>query len=178
MKTVRYLISSVLLIWALGFLWFAAALPQPAGDEKTDAVIVATGGAGRIAQGLSVLGDGRAKSMFVTGVDPEVTPEEFAAQFEVSEARMECCVALGFDAVDTRGNGAEAAQWVMENGVQSVRLVTTDWHMRRAAGELSRKLPDNVSMVRDAVPSTPSLASLFLEYHKLIASFIAGVFGY
>ena len=66
----------------------------------------------------------------------------------------------------------------MANEVSSVRLVTTDWHMRRAAGELARKLPDDVQVVRDAVPSTPSLASLFLEYHKLIASYTAGLFGY
>ncbi len=178
MKTFRYLASTILLIWALGFLWFAAALPQPAGEEQTDAVIVATGGPGRIAQGLAVLDNGLAQRMLVTGVDREVTPEEFALEFEVSEERMGCCVALGFQAVDTRGNAAEAADWVMANEVGSVRLVTTDWHMRRAAGELARKLPEGVDVVRDAVPSTPSLASLFLEYHKLIASFIAGVLGF
>lgn len=178
MKTFRYLASSILLVWALGFLWFAAALPQPAGEEQTDAVIVATGGPGRIAQGLAVLDTGLAQQMLVTGVDREVTPEEFALEFEVSEERMACCVALGFQAVDTRGNAAEAAEWIMANDVGSVRLVTTDWHMRRAAGELARKLPDDVQVVRDAVPSTPSLASLFLEYHKLVASYIAGVLGF
>ncbi|UAB78765.1 YdcF family protein [Erythrobacter sp. SCSIO 43205] len=178
MKTFRYLASFVLLVWALGFLWFAAALPQPAGAERTDAVIVATGGAGRIPQGLAVLDAGLAQKMLVTGVDREVTPGEFAAEFEVSEARMECCVSLGFQAVDTRGNAAEAAEWVMENEIGSVRLVTTDWHMRRAGYELAQKLPDDMTLVRDAVPSTPSLASLFLEYHKLIASYGAGLFGY
>ena len=178
MKTFRYLASTMLLVWALGFLWFAAALPQPAGDEKTDAVIVATGGPGRIDQGLAVLDAGLARQMLVTGVDREVTPDEFAVEFEVSEARMDCCVSLGFQAVDTRGNAAEAAEWVRQNEVRSVRLVTTDWHMRRAGRELAQTLPDNVRLVRDAVPSTPSLASLFLEYHKLLASIVGGLFGY
>lgn len=178
MKIIRYLASTVLLVWALGFLWFAAALPQPASEEQTDAVIVATGGPGRIAQGLAVLDTGLAPRMLVTGVDREVTRQEFAIEFEVDEARMECCVDLGFQAVDTRGNAAETAQWVAANDITSLRLVTTDWHMRRAAGELSRTLPKSVTVVRDAVPSTPSLASLFLEYHKLIASTIAGLFGY
>lgn len=166
------------MVWALGFLWFTVSLPQPAGPEKTDAVIVATGGAGRIAQGLAVLDQGLAKQMLVTGVDPEVTLEEFAAEFEVPDQQMTCCVTLGFMAVDTRGNATEAATWVEANQIKSLRLVTTDWHMRRAAGEVSRTLPKSVTVVRDAVPSAPSLASLFLEYHKLIASFIAGLFGY
>ncbi len=174
----RYILSGSVLIWALGFLWFTVALPQPAQSVSTDAVIVPTGGAGRIAQGLSVLDEGLAQKMLVTGVDPEVTKEEFEAQFEVDQSRMNCCVTLGFVAVDTRGNAVETADWVEQNGVRSLRLVTTDWHMRRAAGELDRTLPSSVKVIRDAVPSEPSVASLFLEYHKLLASWVAGLFGY
>lgn len=178
MKTFRNIAAGLVMIWALGFLWFTVALPQPADAERTDAVIVPTGGAGRIAQGLAVLDQKLAPKMLVTGVDPEVTPDEFAAEFQVPPERMECCVTLGFMAVDTRGNATETATWVEANAITSLRLVTTDWHMRRAAGELDRTLPSSVRVVRDAVPSSPSLASLFLEYHKLIASFIAGLFGY
>ncbi len=86
---------------------------------------------------------------------------------------MECCVSLGFAAVDTRSNAAETAQWVESRGVKSLRLVTTDWHMRRAARELESTLPDGVVVVRDAVPSRPSFRDLFLEYHKLLASTIS-----
>ena len=171
---VRTTLSAVFLIWALGFLWFAVALPEPAQKLKTDAVIVATGGAGRIARGLDVLEQGLAPRMLVTGVDPEVRPGEFAAQFEVPQTLMACCISLGFVAEDTRGNASETADWVERNEITSLRLVTTDWHMRRTAGELDRKLPDSVRVVRDAVPSSPSLPTLFLEYHKLIASQIAG----
>ena len=39
----------LLLVWVLGFIWFAGWLPEPAPMERTDAVIVPTGGAGRIA---------------------------------------------------------------------------------------------------------------------------------
>ncbi len=175
MRVLKYLFSVVVLAWALGFLWFVVALPQPADDLSTDAVIVPTGGAGRIAHGLEVLDEGLANRLLVTGVDPEVTPEEFAAEFDVETTQMECCVTLGFSAVDTRTNATETARWVENNAVRSLRLVTTDWHMRRAAGELNRTLPDGVEVVRDAVPSEPDLASLFLEYHKLLFSRAAGV---
>ena len=165
--------SVVAIAWALGFIWFAAALPQPAGDQATDAVIVPTGGGGRIQRGLAVLRDGEAKAMLVTGVDREVKPDEFAEQFDVPAELMECCVALGFAAVDTRGNAAETAQWVDDREIRSLRLVTTDWHMRRAANELDQQLPGGIAVIRDAVPSEPSLRSLFLEYHKLLASYVA-----
>lgn len=175
---IRRAIAAILVIWAFGFLWFSVWLPAPADGEKTDAVIVPTGGAGRIAQGLKVIEEGKAEHLLVSGVDREVTPQEFAIEFEVSEKTMECCVTLGFAAVDTRSNAAETAQWVEDNEIRSLRLVTTDWHMRRAASELDRTLPDNVTVVRDAVPSEASFASLFLEYHKLLAVWAAGLIGY
>jgi uncharacterized SAM-binding protein YcdF (DUF218 family) len=172
---IRRALSVMFLVWAIGFLWFAVALPKPAGDAVTDAVIVPTGGPGRIARGLEVLDQGWADKMLVSGVDREVRPQEFAAEFAVGPDQMACCVTLGFAAVDTRSNAAETAKWVAQNEVRSLRLVTTDWHMRRAAGELDRTLPDHVTVIRDAVPSNPELGTLFLEYHKLIASRAAGL---
>lgn len=173
---VRYIISGLVLAWALGFLWFVVALPGPAEPVSTNAVIVPTGGAGRIAKGLDVLDADLAERMLVTGVDPEVTQDEFAAQFDVASDQMECCITLGFAAVDTRSNATETARWVERNGIESLRLVTTDWHMRRAASELDRTLPGEVTVLRDAVPSEPALGSLFLEYHKLIVSSASGLF--
>lgn len=172
----RRIFSGILLIWALGFLWFTVTLPQPIEGTKTDAVIVPTGGAGRIAYGLEAMDKGLAPQMLVSGVDRDVTAQEFAAEFKVDDARMACCVTLGFSAIDTRSNATETAQWVEANDIASLRLVTTDWHMRRAAGELERMLPENVKVVHDAVPSEPSLATLFLEYNKLLASFALGLF--
>lgn len=175
---IRRLVSALVLVWVLGFLWFAVALPSPASEQSTDAVIVPTGGAGRIPQGLSVLDEGLAKTMFVSGVDREVTPEEFANEFDVDPARMGCCVTLGYAAVDTRSNAAEISQWVEDNRIRSLRLVTTDWHMRRAASEIHRTLPAGVTVIRDAVPSEPSVPTLFLEYHKLLFSWAAGLIDY
>ncbi|XUU61201.1 YdcF family protein [Erythrobacter sp. HA6-11] len=171
------LLSFLFLGWMFGFIWFVFALPEPAEDEQTDAVIVPTGSAGRIPHGLEVLEDGYAEQMLVSGVDPEVKHAEFAAQFDVSASRMECCVTLGFNAVDTRSNAQEIAGWVAEREITSLRLVTADWHMRRAAHELELVLPDDIEIVRDAVQTEPRLSGLMLEYNKLIASWISGLLG-
>ncbi|NVD46076.1 YdcF family protein [Qipengyuania atrilutea] len=158
-------------VWLLGFIWFAMALPQPLDPQyQTDAVIVPTGGAGRIARGLDIIEAGGAQELFVSGVDPEVKPDEFAEEFAVPPERMECCVTLGFRAVDTRSNAVEAADWLDDHGFKTVRLVTTDWHMRRAANEFRAALPEGVELVEDGVRSTTSLSTLFLEYNKLLAS--------
>lgn len=167
---IRRLLAFFLVIWIFGFLWFAAFLPQPAGTQATDAIVVPTGAGGRIGRGLTLLEDGAAQQMLVSGVDLDVRPREFAVQYDVPERLMDCCITLGFDALDTRGNARETAAWMEEGGFRSMRLVTSDWHMRRIALELGAVLPDGVVVLQDAVPTEPSLWMLFLEYNKLLAS--------
>lgn len=165
----RRIVSLALLAWAFGFVWFAVALPQPRDGGKTDAVVVLTGGKGRIDRGLAILRGGLAPRMLVSGVDREVKLHEFAVQYGVSAEQMACCVTLGYDSVDTETNAGEVARWIRQNHTASVRLVTSDWHMRRAAFELSLVAPAGAAIVEDAVPTQPSLKVLFLEYHKLLA---------
>jgi uncharacterized SAM-binding protein YcdF (DUF218 family) len=172
---IRRVLSLVVVLWAFGFLWFAMALPQPAGPEKTDAIVVPTGGGGRIQRGLELLREGQAQRMLDTGVDEDVRPNEFAAEYKVPRQTMACCVTLGFAALDTRGNARETSEWVAARKVRSLRLVTSDWHMRRAALELENALPDGTRVVRDAVRTEPSLRTLFLEYHKLLATWFVQV---
>lgn len=166
---VRRIVSLIVLVWLIGFVWFAIALPRPHEGGKSDAVVVLTGGGGRIDRGLEALDRGWAPRMLVSGVDREVRPGEFQAEYKVPAALMACCVTLGFQSVDTRSNAREAAQWIAQNKLRSVRLVTTDWHMRRAARDLGALLPGDVTVIRDAVPSQPRFRTLFLEYNKLLA---------
>lgn len=172
---IRRALGGLVTLWALGFLWFALFLPQPTAPGPSDAIIVPTGAEGRIGRGLELLRARHAGHLLVTGVDPEVKPREFAVEYDVPPALMRCCVTLDFAAVDTRSNASESAAWVARGGYKTVRLVTTDWHMRRAAFELRRALPDSVEVTRDAVSSEPSFDTLFLEYHKLLAAMLVSV---
>ena len=165
----RRLFALALLLWIFGFLWFSVTIPGSAGAVKTDAVIVLTGGEGRIARGLEVLDRGWAPRMLVSGVDREVTAEEFAVEYDIDEGMLKCCVTLGYQSYDTRSNAIEASRWLSRNDAKSVRLITTDWHMRRALHEIEAMKPDDVEIVVDGVPSEPSLRILFLEFHKYLA---------
>jgi uncharacterized SAM-binding protein YcdF (DUF218 family) len=173
----RRIVSFLLIGWLLGLAWFVVSLPQPSGKTRTDGVIVLTGGAGRIERGISVLKDGLAQRMLVSGVDPAVRPIELAEVQHVPVRLVNCCIDLGKQAIDTRSNGIEAAQWAKSRKFNSVRLVTTDWHMPRARFELARAMGDEVKIVPDAVESAPTLTVLFREYNKLLARYVAAVFG-
>ncbi|NJC04890.1 uncharacterized SAM-binding protein YcdF (DUF218 family) [Sphingomonas kaistensis] len=156
------------LLYALGFALFGVSLAKPAGAERTEAVVVLTGGSGRLERGMAVLKRGEAKRMLVSGADPSVTRADLARRLGPDTlGTLRCCVDLGSEAVDTRSNAEEARRWIVRRGYSSVRLVTSDWHMRRAAYEFRQDLPET-TIIEDAVQTRPSLWLLFLEYNKYL----------
>ncbi|MEQ1724747.1 MAG: YdcF family protein [Sphingopyxis sp.] len=174
---IRRMIFAFLLVWLLGFIWFALFLPQPLGDWRTDGIVVFTGGPHRIDRALDLLQDGQAKRVLISGVGRDVRPVDLSAEYHRPIALFECCVALGREAADTRGNGREVAGWARRRGYKSIRLVTTDWHMRRARFEVEQSLPADITVVVDAVPSRPSFSTLWVEYHKLILRRMGALIG-
>lgn len=174
---IRRSIAAILLVWILGFAWFALLLPQPAAIAPTDAVVVLTGGANRIDRALEILKSGKSDKMLISGVDRDVKPPELAAQYPGSGKYFDCCIDLGFQSVDTRSNALETADWVKRNKVKSLRLVTHDWHMRRARFELNRALPSGIAVTNDAVATQPSLGALFKEYNKYWLRAVASLIG-
>lgn len=167
------LFGVAVLLWALGFAAFMLLLPQPLDGSTTDAIVVPTGGAGRIDRGLALLRDRQAKRMLVTGVAPGVRPIDLAREYRTAPSVFACCVDLGADAVDTRSNAEETARWVETHGYHTVRLVSSDWHVPRAKMELAAVLGPHVLVLGDGVPGTPRLGTLVNEYNKLILRRIA-----
>lgn len=174
---IRRVLSLFVIAWALGFAAFVVALPGPAGAERTDGIVVLTGGPGRIQRGLDHLGKGEARRMLVSGVDPAVRVSELAQLQDAPRQLFACCVDLGKEAVDTRSNAAEAARWLTRRKYRSVRLVTTDWHMPRAQFELERQVGADVLIVVDSVDSAPGFVSLFAEYNKYLLRRISAPVG-
>lgn len=162
------LLAAVVIAWGLGFAAFMLSLGQPLESRTTDAIVVLTGGPGRIDRGLTLMRTRAATRMLVSGVDPDVRPNELAAEYRVDDALFDCCVDLGHQAIDTRSNAEETAEWVREHGYRSVRLVTSDWHMPRAKLELRHALEDDVDLVGDPVPTSPRIRTLLREYHKYL----------
>jgi uncharacterized SAM-binding protein YcdF (DUF218 family) len=171
------LLAIPLLAWGLGFALFAVLLPGPADDRHTDAIVVLTGGAGRVQRGLDLLRAGKAERMLVSGVDRRVKPHELAEEYHVPRSLFRKRIDLGHESVDTYSNASESADWVAQHHYDSVRLVTTDWHMARARFELARALDPKVELVADAVPSQPGLMLLVKEYNKYLVRRTAAIFG-
>ena len=167
--------SFLLLLYALGFMFFGFTLGKPAAADapSTDAAVVLTGGSGRLEHGVQILRERKAKRLLVAGADPSVTKADIARRLGGNRRTVSCCLDLGSESVDTRSNAEEAGRWLKKNGYDSLRLITSDWHMRRARYEFRRVLGADFEMVIDAVRSEPSFLTLFGEYNKFVLRRIA-----
>lgn len=170
-------IAFLMLVYALGYAAFAVLLPKPAGEERTDAIVVLTGGSGRLDRGFELMERGLARRMLISGVERTVRPEELIEAYDVDPRLFECCIALGRESFDTRSNADEVARWLERRRFASIRLVTNDLHMPRARYELRKRVGSAVTIVADAVPTEPGFRQIFVEYNKYLLGRAADLVG-
>ena len=86
-----------------------------------------------------------------------MTKADLARRIPGSARLLKCCVDLGSESVDTRSNAEEALRWLARHQFKSVRLITSDWHMRRARYEFDKVLGREYQLVTDARPDRAEL---------------------
>lgn len=150
--------------WIGGLLWFIADIPRstPSPDtyaalERTDAVVVLTGGSGRLKTGLDLLNAGVAHKLFVSGVYEGLEVQELLRMARQAPGEVECCIVLGYSADNTIGNAYETAGWMEEQGYHSLRLVTGNYHMRRSLLELHNAMPHARIVPHPVIPENVRL---------------------
>lgn len=176
-------------LWLAGLIWFAAGIPRAPAEPTTatDAIVVLTGGAGRLGVGFELLREGRAKKLFISGVYRGVDVAEILRVSQQEPEALACCIAIGHNAVDTIGNARETARWMADEGFASLRLVTADYHMPRSLAEFRRAMP-GVTLIAHPVSSEnvhvdawwrwPGTASLIAsEYTKHLVGTVIGAPG-
>jgi uncharacterized SAM-binding protein YcdF (DUF218 family) len=162
-------LAVLVLLWLTGFAWFlrlADRVPPP--PPRADAIVVLTGGAGRVEAALRLLAEGRARIALVSGVGGAAEFASLARRAGV-DAALGARVTLGRAAQSTRGNAAETAAWARANDVRSLIVVTAFYHMPRALAELARTLP-GVTLYPSPVTPGASWRLLAGEYGKFLAA--------
>jgi len=175
------LVAIAVLAWGLGLLWFASTIPTAVEDTatRTDAIVVLTGGSERIETALGLLEAGLADRVFVSGVGQPVKTGDVLPQARNLSPELRAKITVGTSADNTPGNAVETEAWAKTAGVQSIRLVTAAYHMRRSLLEFHAAMPE-ISIVPHAVfPANvksdwwrwPGTASLIArEYSKFVVT--------
>jgi uncharacterized SAM-binding protein YcdF (DUF218 family) len=147
-----FVLAAAGLAWLGGFIWFAGQIPDGIvdSDSPTDAIVVLTGGALRVDNGLTLLAEGRAKKLFISGVYRSTDVKALLHAQRQEPDWLACCIVLGHAADNTRGNAIETAAWMQAENFHSLRLVTASYHMPRSLLEFARAMPE-VQIVRHPV---------------------------
>lgn len=170
-------------VWISGLFWFAAIIPKKPADDsaQADAIVVLTGGSLRLEHGFKLLAQGRAPRMFISGVEDGVTITSLLREKEYRKFAgriTTSSIELGYKARSTTGNASEVADWVMQQHIQTIRLVTGNYHMPRSIGEIRQAVPGLVILPEPVFPGrfegdewwtfSDGLRLVISEYHKYI----------
>ena len=168
---------SLILLWVAGFIAFSAyalGLKPENPEASTEAIVVLTGGPGRIEEGLELFSLNRAPKLFITGVHNDTSLDDILGKWHGKRALPACCITLGHQANSTTQNAQETYEWLSSNGYQTIRLVTGNYHMPRAHMELSHMLRGvkiySHPIKQDDLNQNHHLLFnlLFSEYHKTL----------
>lgn len=170
-------------LWVIGLIRFADDIPDRVEDSATitDAIVVLTGGSGRLNEGLELLSHNLAKRMFVSGVYRGLDVRNLLQAARRDPAGLEARIGIG-NAVNTRGNAEETAKWVNDNAIASIRLVTAAYHMPRSRLEFANSMPDVKVVPHPVFPehvkqgewwAWPGTASLMIsEFNKFLMAWV------
>ncbi len=152
LRLVRRLVLAGLVLLGCGFIVFADNAGRFGREppNRADAIVVLTGGSGRVDAGIELLRRSLGDRLLISGVNSAVAIPDLLGP---AGAEVECCVDLGYAAGDTIGNAQEAAEWARQHGFHSLTVVTSGYHMARAMLEFRSALGSSVRLQPYAVES-------------------------
>lgn len=180
-----------ILVWAAGFGWFAwhATSMKPHNlNDNASAIVVLTGGDGRIKEGLNLFAARRGFYLYITSVFEGISESDIREKWQGQTELPECCIILDTKAETTAQNAKETQAWITalaaneetKGRIESIRLVTSNYHMPRALIDFQRLLP-SVELLPHPIISANAKSDdkhywqlLLKEYHKYMFRRIQG----
>ena len=183
-KKAIYFLTILLSLWLSGFGFFIYQIPCNTNDNTilTDGIIVLTGRKGRVQLGFDLIQKGLGKKLFITGVHPTVKMSTLLSgqQIEKNPLKFNIVPYLGYKARNTYENAQEAAEWIKEHDIQSIRLVTTNYHMKRSLFHFQQCLSSTILIIPHPIAehlewNIKTFNLLWTEYHKLLRDYLVNL---
>ncbi len=120
---------------------------------KTDAIVVLTGGQGRVEKGLALLREGKSSKLILSGVNSASNHNQIFSNKLVKGEQYR--IILEKNSKSTYENAFEMKRLVEELHIESITLITSSYHMKRAYTAFMRIMPDGVRIEPYTI-STPN----------------------
>lgn len=151
-------------------------------SQKSDAIIVLTGGSDRIKEGFRLLKNNNAPRILISGVHDEHSKRTLMKNKGFFNKSQKQRVSLDYEATTTIENAFYSWKWMQQRKVKKIHLVTSNYHMRRALLEFQSYLPREKMIIYAISPlrknlkpweqSKEMVVLYFLEYIKYLIVWI------
>ncbi|MFQ5354408.1 MAG: YdcF family protein [Thermodesulfobacteriota bacterium] len=163
----------VLALLYLDFIAFEDSPPLDSAAVRSDAIVVLTGGRGRIDEGLWLLQSGRAEVLILSGVNARAGLKDIFP--EGLKKRLATRIILEKESRNTYENAIAVDRLLKARGFDSIILITSSYHMRRALFVLEHVLSKEVAIHPLSVSSINyddnrwrSEKSLFINFSEFL----------
>lgn len=173
-------ILGILFIWGIGFVFFVIdTLTYYPPIPTAQGIVVLTGGSKRIDTAVKLLQSHHGKYLLISGVESTTTLRDLEKILPLNLTEQDRDrITIGHNATSTMGNAVETAAWAHYHHLDSLIIVTSSYHIRRALVEMQTLL-DNVTLYpyvarndkKETLSHLHSLKLLFLEYNKFLAAY-------
>lgn len=136
------LISCVIAVLFIDFVYTTYSLRQR--TVSTDAIVVLTGGRGRVEEGIRLYRAGRARRLFLVGVDPAVRKADLFSEKKGERGGED--VILEKASRNTLENALYSRDLIARYEIRSVQLITSRYHMKRAVLIFRSVLPKDIAV--------------------------------
>lgn len=162
------LMSLILSVLFVDFVYKTFSLSKR--EVKTEAIVVLTGGRGRIEEGIKLYREGRGQQLLLIGVDPLVKKRELYQGPGAEHVFLEQV------SMNTLENAIYARDLITRHKINSIKLITSRYHMKRATLIFRNALPKDIAIYPHPVDTRNlkeewwshrgSFKLLFSEFYK------------
>ena len=141
----------LILIGCLFFLFVNDIANYRDEELKSDAIVVLTGGIGRVEEGALLLLNGRAQYLILSGVNKgsDLKSILFKTGLNIDASK----VILETNSTSTYENAVEAAKIIRHKNFKNIILVTSHYHIKRAFYTFRKIIPSDVKIYVHPVSS-------------------------
>lgn len=151
---VLFLSITLFLLAALLFSQFVKGLNEAADSvSSVDAIVVLTGGVGRVEEGLRLFSEGKGSHLIISGVEGTSSLGSIFPGKDLKNTVDTGKIVLDVKSRNTIDNALNVKKILEKKGFKSIILVTSNYHMERAYTMFSKSLSKDVRLYRHPVRS-------------------------